>query len=73
MRDFQVFIGLANFYQRFIRDFNRIAVLLTLILKMIGSSDLALGELKTDELVETNSKVDDRNLTKKSKNTKSGC
>ena len=42
------------------------------MLKMIRSSDLALGELETDEVVRASSKADDRNLTKKLKIAKSG-
>ena len=44
------------------------------MLKTIGSLNLTLRELKTDEVVGGSSKADDRNLSKfkKSKNTKSG-
>ena len=35
VRDIQVFIGFANFYQRFIRGFSRIAAPLTLLLKQL--------------------------------------
>ena len=73
--DIQVFIGFANFYWRFIQGFSRIAVLLTLMLKMTGSLDLAprLG-VNDDEVVGGGGKADDRNLSKskKSKNAKSG-
>ena len=41
------------------------------MLKTTGSSDLAPGELGTDEVVGGGSKADDRNPIKKSKNTKS--
>ena len=39
VRDIQVFIGFANFYQRFIRGFSKIATLLTLMLKTTGLSE----------------------------------
>ena len=39
IRDIQVFIGFANFYQRFIQGFSRIVALLTFLLKTIGSSE----------------------------------
>ena len=34
VQDIWVFLGFANFYQQFIQNFNRIIVLLTLILKV---------------------------------------
>ena len=39
VRNIQVFLGFANFYQRFIQGFSRIAALLTSMLKTIGSLD----------------------------------
>ena len=74
MQDIQVFISFANFYWRFIWGFNRIAALLTSMLKTTGSFDLALKELGADEIVGGGGKADDRNLSKskKSKNAKSG-
>ena len=39
VRDIQVFIGFANFYQRFIQGFSRIAAPFTSILKTTGSFD----------------------------------
>ena len=39
VRDIQVFIGFAKFYELFIRGFSKIAVLLTSMLKITGSSD----------------------------------
>ena len=42
------------------------------MLKTTGSSDLAPGGLRTNEVVEGGGKADDRNLIKKSKNAKSG-
>ena len=50
VRDIQVFIGFANFYQLFIRDFSRIAVPLTSMLKTTGSSEkLAPKTFRTDD------------------------
>ena len=46
---FKVFIGFANFYRRFIRGFSRIAALLTLMLKTIGSPELAPKVFKADD------------------------
>ena len=39
VRDIQVFIGFANFYQRFIQGFSIIATPLTFLLKTTGSSE----------------------------------
>ena len=48
--DIQVFIDFANFYQRFIRGFSKIAAPLISILKITGSSkELALKTFRTDE------------------------
>ena len=70
VRDIQVFIGFANFYQQFIQGFSRIAARLTLMLKTTGSSDSAQRD-DDDEVVRGGG---DKNLSKskKSKNTKSG-
>ena len=70
VRDIQVFIGFANFYQRFIRGFSRIVTPLTSMLKMTGSLDLA----KRDNDNEVVGGGSDKNLSKskKSKNTKFG-
>ena len=48
VKDIQVFIGFANFYQYFIQDFSKIAALFTLLLKAIESSNLALKILKVN-------------------------
>ena len=49
VRDIEVFIGFANFYQRFIQGFSRIAASLTSMLKKIRSSkELALKTLRAD-------------------------
>ena len=42
------------------------------MLKITDSSDLALRKLKADEVVGGDGKADDRNLSKKLKNVKSG-
>ena len=70
MRDIQVFIGFANFYQRFIRGFSRIAAPLTSMLKTTKSLNLASKELGTNEVVGGDGKADNKNPTKKSKNAK---
>ena len=69
-----VFINFANFYQRFIRDFSRVVAPLTSLLKITGSSNLALRKLEANEVVRGSGKADDRNLLKfkKSKNAKPG-
>ena len=41
VRDIQVFIDFANFYQQFIQGFSKIVAPLTSMLKTTGSSDLA--------------------------------
>ena len=41
IRDFQVFLGFANFYRRFIKGFSKIAILLTSMLKTTAPSTLA--------------------------------
>ena len=41
VRDIQVFLGFTNFYKRFIKNFSRITVPLTLIFRTIN--DKALG------------------------------
>ena len=70
VQDIQVFIGFANFYQRFIQGFSKIVAPLTSMLKTTGSSDLAQRD-DDDEVVGGGG---DRNLSKskKSKNAKSG-
>ena len=46
-----VFIGFANFYRRFIKDFSRIATSLTAMLKTIGSSVASAFRVDDDEIV----------------------
>ena len=78
VRDIQVFISFANFYQRFIQDFSRIAASLTSMLKTTRLSEvLALKFFRAsdNEVVEVGGRADGtfRNLSKskKLKNEKS--
>ena len=77
VRDIQVFIGFASFYQCFIQGFSRIAAPLTFILKTTGSSNSALKAFKADddEVVGVGGRADEtfKNLSKskKAKNDKS--
>ena len=56
MRDIQVFLGFANFYQYFIQNFNKIAKLLTLMLQISFTTRssknllLAMDVAKSDEV-----------------------
>ena len=70
VRDIQIFIGFANFYQWFIWGFNKIVVPLISILKTTKTLDLAQRD-NDNKVVENGG---DRNLSKskKSKNAKSG-
>ena len=68
MRDIQVFIDFANFYQRFIRDFSKRAAPFISMLKTTGLSDLPLGN-DDNEVIGGG---EDKNLSKKSKNAMSG-
>ena len=70
VQNIQVFIGFANFHQRFIRDISRIAVSLTSMLKTTGSWVLP-SRNDDDEVVRGGR---DKNLfkSKKSKNSMSG-
>ena len=74
VRDIQVFIGFANFYWQFIRDFSRIAAPLTSILKTTGPSDSTPKEPQANDNEFVGGGRDDKNLSKskKSKNAKSG-
>ena len=45
VRNIQVFIGFANFYQRFIHGFKRIAAPLTSMLKTTGSSEVSAPKM----------------------------
>ena len=70
VRDIQVFIGFANFYQRFIQGFNRIAASLTSVLKTTGSSDSPLRD--NGDKVVGGGRDRNRSKSKKLKNAKSG-
>ena len=73
VQDIHVFIGFANFYQRFIWGLSRIAPLFTSMLKTNRSLNLVL-RLRTndDKVIGSGGKTDNRNSSKKSKNLKSG-
>ena len=76
IRDIQVFIGFANFYQHFIQGFSKIAALLTSILKTTRSSEeLAPRAFRTsnNEVVGGGGRVDETvvNLSKNEKFRKS--
>ena len=50
VRDIPVFIGFANFYQRFIQGFSKIAAPLTFLLKTTGLSDESASKaFRTDD------------------------
>ena len=76
VQNIQVFIGFANFYQRFIRDFSRIAAPLTSMLKTTRSSDSAAKAFKADddEVVGVGGRADETfknsSKSKKAKNDK---
>ena len=59
----------SNFYRRFIQGFRWIAAPLISLLKTTGSSDLAPGELGTDEVVGGSGRADETvvDLSKSSK------
>ena len=44
VRDIQVLLRFANFYQRFIKEFSRLTALLTSRLKIVSTADLAVGD-----------------------------
>ena len=83
IRDIQVFLGFANFYWRFIQDFNKIATSLTSILKttillyvLIANEVLAINKIGNikggDELIEKCGKLSKtRKLSKFQKSAKS--
>ena len=57
VRDIQVFLGFANFYQQFIHGFCRIAAPLTSMLKTIGSTGSAANPNETESKVDGDSVV----------------
>ena len=64
VQDIQVFIDFAKFCWCFIQCFSKIAAPLTSILKITRLSNFVPRELKTDEVVRSSNKTDDRNLSK---------
>ena len=73
VRDIQVFIGFANFYQHFIQGFSRIATPLTSLLKRIKLSKLATKMFRADDnnIVDDNGSRANRTVMNLSKNKKS--
>ncbi len=49
VRDIQVFLGFANFYRRFIRNFSRIAAPLTSMLRTTSDDDLGVQASGNEE------------------------
>ena len=72
VQDIWVFINFINFYQCFIQGFSKMAATFTSMLKITGLSHLILRELGIDEVVGGSGKANNMNLSKKSKNAKSG-
>ena len=67
-----MFIGFANFYQRFIQSFSRITVLLTSILKTTGSfKELALKTFRADDDEVVNNGISRVNKTVRNSSEKS--
>ena len=53
MKNIQVFLGFANFYQRFIQDFSKIAISLTSmlqIMKLLKNLLLSIDVVESDEV-----------------------
>ena len=74
VRDIQVFIGFANFYQRFIQDLCKIAILLiSLLIISRSSKKLTLKAFKADdnEIVNSDSSKTNETIVNLSKNKKS--
>ena len=74
IRDIQIFIGFANFYQRLIQDFSKIVALLTLMLKTTGLfKKLGLKQFKANnnEVVDDGGGRANRMIVNLSKNKKS--
>ena len=67
-----MFIGFANFYQRFLWNFSKIVILLTLLLKTTISLDFVLKAFKANdmEVVEISDRANET-LVNLSKNNKS--
>ena len=73
VRNIQVFIGFANFYQCFIRSFSKIAAPLTFLLKTTGLSDSASKAFRADddEVVGNSGSKANETVVNLSKNNKS--
>ena len=67
-----MFIGFANFYQHFIKNFSKIATLLTFLLKTIRLSNLISKALKADdnEVVNSGNVRANKTVVNLSKNNK---
>ena len=70
-RDIQIFIGFANFYRHFIKDFSRIAAPLTAMLKTTGSSIASAFRVDDNEVVGGGSAIGRSNALRKSAKSKS--
>ncbi len=71
VRDIQVFLGFANFYRRFIRNFSRIAVLLTSMLQTTDNKALstqAIENKKNQDAPSTAGGADSGNVGESIKN-----
>ena len=71
VRDIQVFIDFANFYRRFLKGFNRIAVSLTAMLKTTGLSIALTSRVDDDEVVGGGAAVGHLDASRKSAKSKS--
>ena len=56
-----MFINFTNFYQRFVKDFSKITTLITLLLNIIGLSDLARKAFTVDnkKVFEVDSRINE--------------
>ena len=73
LQDIKVFINFTIFYWRFIWGFSRIVILLTSMLKTTGLLEsIPWLEANNNEVVQDIGKTDNKNLSKKLKNAKSG-
>ena len=77
IREIQLFIGFANFYQCFIQSFSKIAAFLPLLLKTTGLLDLASKTFKVndDKIAGVDNKANKTavNLSKNEKSRKLTC
>ena len=70
IQDIQVFIDFANFYQRFINDFSRIVISLTVILKATGLSITSASRVDDNEVVGGGGAVSRSDVSRKSAKSK---